>query len=47
MKNRYLAALLLALPFMVAMAPAFADSTRTLDVALAHIKIWIVVAIGK
>ena len=36
MRNRYLATLLLALPFMVAMVPAFADSTRTIDVALSH-----------
>jgi hypothetical protein len=47
MKNRYLAALLLAIPFMVAMAPAFADSTRTLDAALSHVKAWFVVTMSK
>jgi predicted S18 family serine protease len=47
MKNRYLATLLLLLPFIVAMAPAFADSTRTIDVALSHIKTWLVVTMSE
>jgi len=34
MKNRYLAMLLLALPFIVAMVPAVAGSDRTIDIAM-------------
>ena len=47
MRSRHLAALLLVLPFIVAMAPAFADSTRTIDVALSHIKAWLVMTVGQ
>jgi len=36
MRNRYLATLLLVLPFIVAMVPAFADSTRTIDATLSR-----------
>ena len=36
MKNRYLATLLLALPFIVAMLPAVAGSSRTIDFTLSR-----------
>ena len=44
--KRYLATLLLAVPFVVAIVPTFADSTETIDTALSHIKSWLVVTIG-
>jgi heme/copper-type cytochrome/quinol oxidase subunit 2 len=36
MKNRYSATLLLALPFVVAMVPAVAHSSRTIDVTMSR-----------
>jgi len=36
MAKRYLARLVLALPFLVAMAPAMADAPRTIDVAVSR-----------
>jgi len=36
MKNRYLATLLLALPFIVAMVPAVAQSGRSIDVTVSR-----------
>jgi len=36
MKNRYSATLLLALPFVVAMVPAVAHSSRTIEVKLSR-----------
>jgi heme/copper-type cytochrome/quinol oxidase subunit 2 len=36
MKNRYSATLLLAIPFVVAMVPAVAHSSRTIDVTMSR-----------
>ncbi|HKB11318.1 MAG TPA: cupredoxin domain-containing protein [Vicinamibacterales bacterium] len=36
MSNRYSATLLLTLPFLVAMVPAFATPVRTIEIAVSH-----------
>jgi hypothetical protein len=45
--KRYLATLLLAVPFVVAIVPTFADSSRTIDAAMSHIKAWLVVTMAR